>query len=77
MILILLNKNSDYGLDILHSISDILGYSPTLNGMIYRLLSILEVNGLVISEWRIEDQSQPKKVYTIIKKGEDYLIRTD
>ena len=73
VILILLNKNQDYGLNILHSISDILGYSPTLNGMIYRLLSILEVNELVSSEWKIEDQSQPRKIYTITKKGGEYL----
>jgi len=73
VILILLNRRSDYGLNILHSVSDILGYSPTLNGMIYRLLSVLELNGLVQSEWKIEEQSQPKKFYTITKDGKKYL----
>ncbi len=69
VILILLNRNPDHGYNIIHAISDILGYSPTLNGMTYRLLAFMEANGLVRSEWKIEEASQPKKIYTITERG--------
>ncbi len=73
VILILLNREPDHGYNIIHAVSDLLGYSPTLNGMIYRLLAFFEMNGLVRSEWKIEEASQPKKVYTITQKGESIL----
>ena len=69
VILILLNRKPAHGYNIIQSVSDILGYSPTLNGMIYRILAFFEANGLVRSEWHIEDGSQPKKVYTITENG--------
>jgi len=73
VMLILLNRKPDHGYNIIHTVSDILGYSPTLNGMIYRLLAFFEVNGLVRSEWKIEEASQPKKVYTITERGMSIL----
>jgi PadR family transcriptional regulator PadR len=73
VILILLNRKPDHGYNIIHTVSDILGYSPTLNGMIYRLLTFFETNGLARSEWKIEETSQPKKVYTITERGRSVL----
>jgi len=73
VMLILLNRKPDHGYNIIHAVSDILGYSPTLNGMIYRLLAFFEANGVVRSEWQIEEASQPKKVYTITERGTSIL----
>lgn len=73
VILILLNRRPDHGYNVIRSISDILGYSPTLNGMIYRILAFFESNGLVRSEWHIGETPQPKKVYTITEKGRGFL----
>jgi len=73
VVLLLLNIKSDYGYNIMNRVSDVLGYSPSLNGLIYRILSFFEESGFVHSEWNIPEVSLPKKIYNLTPDGKRYL----
>jgi len=73
IVLILLNKSPDYGYNIQNTISDIFGYSPTLNGLIYRTLSFFEASDLVYSKWLMDKVSQPRRIYSITEQGRAFL----
>jgi DNA-binding PadR family transcriptional regulator len=70
----LLTKPS-YGYSLLEEIKDTgieTGEIPY--GILYRTLRSMEMDGLVKSEWQIEETGPSKRVYKITEEGKEYLI---
>lgn len=74
-ILLIIAEKPNYGYDIANKLDE-LGIERIEGigqmGKIYRILSDLENNGYIISEWDVSS-SPPKKVYKITPVGLDYL----
>jgi len=65
----LLKDGAQYGLKILDQLRDEAGIDLA-EGTLYPLLHRLEKAGLIMAEWRIEDDvSHPRKYYKLTKAG--------
>ncbi|MCX6087665.1 MAG: PadR family transcriptional regulator [Caldiserica bacterium] len=42
-------------------------------GVLYRSLRLMEMDGLVKSEWHVEETGPSRRIYNITEKGKDYL----
>ena len=74
-ILMLLYRNSLHGFSILkemekNGMMDYSGIDPT---GLYRTLKKMEMTGLLVSKWDINDNTQPRRVYEITQDGKDCL----
>jgi DNA-binding PadR family transcriptional regulator len=42
-------------------------------GVLYRSLRLMEIDGLVKSEWHVEETGPSRRIYNITEKGKEYL----
>lgn len=74
-VLMTLNKESLHGFLIYKKLieSNILDYTGIDPTGLYRTLKKMELAGLLVAEWDIEDTSQPRKIYSITGEGKECL----
>jgi DNA-binding PadR family transcriptional regulator len=66
-------EEEQYGYSLLKRLAD-LGMEID-QGTLYPLLRRLESQGLVRSDWRIVDESRPRRYYVISPQGREILVR--
>ncbi|MGC8972426.1 MAG: PadR family transcriptional regulator [bacterium] len=73
-ILVILMKNPTYGYSLIEELGN-LGIDVSLfhPSIIYRMLRMMEVEGLVTSNWDIRDIGPARRVYTITDLGKSFL----
>jgi len=70
----LLSKPS-YGYSLLDEIKEIgIDTGEIHYGILYRTLRLMETDGLVESEWQIEETGPSKRIYKITDQGKAYLL---
>ncbi|NCO28068.1 MAG: PadR family transcriptional regulator [Caldiserica bacterium CG_4_8_14_3_um_filter_35_18] len=70
----LLSKPS-YGYSLLDEIKEIgIDTGEIPYGILYRTLRLMETDGLVESEWQIEETGPSKRIYKITDQGKAYLL---
>jgi len=73
-ILLSLLKEPSHGYSLLGKIKEVgLEMEDIPFGVLYRTLRLLEEEGLVTSEWQVEDVGPSKRIYEITEKGKEYL----
>ena len=72
LILHMLSKEPKHGYSIMKEFEDLIGYSPS-PGTIYPLLKDMLKNGLISVKVIDEGKGRSTKVYSITKKGVEYL----
>lgn len=73
IILLLLEKKTYYGYELLDKISEVSSIEIA-EGTLYPLLNRLKKEDLVTSKWQEMDSGIPRKYYTISKKGVDQIV---
>ncbi|MFU2158556.1 PadR family transcriptional regulator [Caldisericum sp. AR60] len=69
----LLNKPS-HGYSLLDEIKDIgIETEDVPYGILYRTLRLMEMEGLVKSEWQVEETGPSRRIYKITEEGKEYL----
>jgi PadR family transcriptional regulator, regulatory protein PadR len=77
-VLALLAERPRFGLELVRDLSRADGLL-TSEGTVYPLLNRLRDAGLVTSRWIHDDQTRPRRYYSITKRGREHLVafRTD
>jgi len=77
-VLALLAERPRFGLELVRDLSRADGLL-TSEGTVYPLLNRLRDAGLVTSRWIHDDQTRPRRYYSITKQGREHLVafRTD
>ena len=73
--LAILAKGPLHGYELARKIGEIphfLEEAPDISG-VYRMLKILEIRGMVTSDWDISQGSRPKRLFTITDQGRQCL----
>ena len=74
IILAILSRGEDYGYNIIQKVKDISGGSlEWTDGMIYPVLQRMEMDDLIVSQWKISEGNRPRRYYTITEKGRNEL----
>lgn len=74
IILAILSRGEDYGYSIIQKVKDISGGKlEWTDGMLYPVLQRMEMDSLIISNWKLSGESRPRRYYTITDKGRDDL----
>jgi PadR family transcriptional regulator PadR len=69
----LLNKPS-HGYSLLDEIKDTgIETEDVPYGILYRTLRLMEMDGLVKSEWQVEETGPSRRIYKITDEGKEYL----
>ncbi len=67
-------EKPSYGYEIMEGVKKITGSQHEIKaGTTYTLLRRMEKRGLVKSTWKKNEQGPDKRVYTITRKGKEYL----
>lgn len=75
IILGILKQGNSYGYLIIKKIKEISGGKMKYSdGMLYPVLHRLEKDGLIKSNWTLENESRPRKYYEITDEGKKALI---
>lgn len=75
IILGILKQGNSYGYLIIKKIKELSGGSMQYSdGMLYPVLHRLEKEGLIRSDWKIENEAKPRKYYEITESGKKALI---
>lgn len=75
IILSILKQGNSYGYLIIKKIKEISGGQMSYtDGMLYPVLHRLEKEGLIKSNWTVEDENRPRKYYEITELGKQALI---
>ena len=75
IILGILKQGNSYGYLIIKKIKEISGGKMKYSdGMLYPVLHRLEKDGLIKSNWTMENESRPRKYYEITDEGKQALI---
>ena len=74
-ILMYLSAESLHGFSLLRKLteSDVIDYSGIDPTGLYRTLKKMEESGLLTSEWDLESQAQPRRIYSITDEGKNCL----
>lgn len=75
IILGILKQGNSYGYLIIKKIKEISGGKMEYSdGMLYPVLHRLEKEGLIKSNWSMEDDTRPRKYYEITEAGKQSLV---
>lgn len=75
IILGVLKHGRSYGYLIIKKIKELSGGEILFSdGMLYPVLHRLEKEGLITSDWVMEDDSKPRKYYEITEEGKQVLL---
>jgi DNA-binding PadR family transcriptional regulator len=75
IILGILRQGNSYGYLIIKKIKELSGGKMNYSdGMLYPVLHNLEKEGLIHSEWVMQDDARPRKYYAITEKGKKELV---
>ena len=75
IILGILKQGKSYGYLIIKKIKEISGGKMEYSdGMLYPVLHRLEKEGLIKSNWSMEDDTRPRKYYEITEEGKQSLL---
>ena len=75
IILGILKQGNSYGYLIIKKIKEISGGKMQYSdGMLYPVLHRLEKEGLIQSNWKMENDTKPRKYYEITAKGKTALL---
>ena len=70
IILAILSRGEDYGYSIIQKVKDISGGSlEWTDGMLYPVLQRMEMDDLIVSQWKLPGENRPRRYYTITEKG--------
>ena len=74
IILSVLVHGDNYGYDILQKVKELSGGRIKWNeGSIYPVLKKMEVNGMIKSYWKVQDNERPRKYFTLLDQGKAEL----
>ena len=74
IILSMLKKSDSYGYEIVQKVKEIsLSRIKWTEASIYPVLKKLEIEGMVKSYWRVEQNERPRKYYSIQENGNQQL----
>lgn len=73
-LLTLLLREPSYGYLLVDKLKE-LGIDEALvpYGILYRILREMEMEGLVLSKWEIQESGPSKRIYSITERGKDFL----
>ena len=75
MILSILFSGENYGYRIIQRVKQVSGGTLAWSdGMLYPVLHRLEKEGLISSQWKISEESRPRKYYMITESGRQELV---
>jgi poly-beta-hydroxybutyrate-responsive repressor len=74
-LLLLLRERATHGYELLEQLPQLTGETRVDMGNLYRVLRVLEEDGLVRSEWRDEEPGPSKRTYEITDEGLALLDR--
>ena len=75
IILAILARGDDYGYSIIQRVKDISGGQlEWADGMLYPVLQRMEMDGLILSRWKISEGKRPRRYYTITQSGKEDLV---
>ncbi len=70
IILSVLAQGDSYGYDILQKVKELSGGRIKWNeGSIYPVLKKMEMQGMIKSYWKMEDNERPRKYYNLLEQG--------
>jgi len=70
IILTILNRNEDYGYNIIQKVKEASGGSLAwTDGMLYPVLQRMEFDGLITSQWKSAPDRRDRRYYQITEKG--------
>ena len=70
IILSVLAQGDSYGYDILQKMKELSGGRIKWNeGSIYPVLKKMEMQGMIKSYWKMEDNERPRKYYNLLDQG--------
>jgi len=73
-ILVTLTKKPTYGYSLIEELKDLdIDVSLFHPSIVYRMLRMMEAEGLVTSNWDIKDIGPARRVYTITETGRNFL----
>ena len=76
IILGILKQGNSYGYLIIKKIKELSqGKMKYSDGMLYPVLHRLEKDGLIVSNWTVNDDSRPRKYYEITEAGKIELLQ--
>lgn len=74
IILSILSGGEDYGYNIIQKVKKISGGSlEWTDGMLYPVLQRMEMDGLVVSRWKVDGESRPRRYFQITGEGRETL----
>lgn len=71
-VLLLVSEQPSHGYDLLERLVE-LGVPTADPGGLYRLMRVLERDGLVDSTWETSDQGPARRTYTITDEGREWM----
>jgi PadR family transcriptional regulator PadR len=75
LILAILSRGEDYGYSIIQKVKEISGGSlEWTDGMLYPVLQRMEMDELIVSQWKLSGESRRRRYYTITEKGREELV---
>ncbi len=72
-ILVILDKQTAYGYEIVKQLSERVSFLQLEQGTVYPLLRRLEQRGLLAGVWNYDDPAKPKKYYNLTREGHTAL----
>jgi len=70
IILTILRRQEDYGYNIIQKVREISGGSLAwTDGMLYPVLQRMEMDGLIVSQWKTAPDCRPRRYYQITEAG--------
>lgn len=74
IILAILARGEDYGYSIIQKVKDISGgHLEWTDGMLYPVLQRMEMNDLIVSQWKLSGEGRPRRYYNITDRGREKL----
>lgn len=74
LILSILSRGEDYGYSLIQRVKTMSGGSlEWTDGMLYPVLQRMEMDALIISQWRGAEEKRPRRYYRITEKGRSTL----
>lgn len=74
LILAVLKRGDSYGYEIVQEVKELTGEKITWKeASIYPVLKKMEKNGMIKSYWKVNENSRPRKYYTLLTEGKKQL----
>lgn len=75
IVLRLLQQKTMYGYEIIREVNgQTNGRFAWKEGSLYPALHRMEADGLILGEWRLQNEERPRKYYVITRKGLKHLV---